>query len=215
LDQVRRVFAGDVLVVNDGSNDATGEILLARRDVRTLTHPENLGYGQSIIDGFALARSLHVERLVTMDCDGQHEPRHIGDFLRELDDGGDIISGSRYMPGSRAVGPTPGQRREVNARITAEVNRVTGWHLTDAFCGFKAYRLEALGGFRLREPGYGMPMELWAKAYRAGLLIRELPIERIYFDNDRSFGEDLDEPEKRYTYYMRVWKRALEEEMPR
>ncbi len=89
--------------------------------------------------------------------------------------------------------------------------RVTGWGLTDAFCGFKAYRVAALDGIRLAEPGYAMPLELWARAYAAGLDVREMPVERIYHDADRSFGEMLDDPERRFGYYMDVWKRTLEE----
>ena len=56
-----------------------------------------------------------------------------------------------------------------------------------------------------------MPLELWAKAYRRDLVVRELPIERIYFDHDRSFGHDLEDPEVRFAYYMRVWEQALED----
>jgi dolichol-phosphate mannosyltransferase len=211
LDAVRRVFSGPILVVDDGSLDGTPRVLAGRRDVRILRHPENLGYGQSLIAGFALARSLGVERLVTMDCDGQHEPKHIPEFLEALAEGGEIVSGSRYLPESPEIGHTPPQRRDVNRRICAEINRVTGWSLTDAFCGFKAYRVAALDRFSLTEPGYALPMELWAKAHCHRLGVRERPIERIYFDNDRSFGQDLDEPEKRYAYYLRVWRRALEE----
>jgi len=146
-----------------------------------------------------------------MDCDGQHEPAHIPEFLDALAQGGDVISGSRYLPSSRSVGRAPAQRREVNDRVTAEVNRVTGWGITDAFCGFKAYRIGALARITLSEPGYAMPLEFWAKAFRVGLSIREIPVERIYCDYDRSFGEDLDDPARRLAYYLSVWRRALEE----
>ncbi|HET6498306.1 MAG TPA: glycosyltransferase family 2 protein, partial [Coriobacteriia bacterium] len=120
-------------------------------------------------------------------------------------------SGSRYLPQSAELGiAAPGQRVEVNRWVTDEINRVTGWSLTDAFCGFKAYRLRALAGIELREPGYGMPVELWAKAYLAGLRVTERAVERIYCDHHRSFGDTLDDADVRFAYYMRVWKRALE-----
>ena len=56
-----------------------------------------------------------------------------------------------------------------------------------------------------------MPMEFWAKAYRAGLRVEELPIERIYHSHHRSFGPGLDDPAARLSYYLRVWDRALDE----
>lgn len=210
LDSVRRHYDGEILVVNDGSTDETTAVLAARHDVTVVAHPVNLGYGRALAEGFAIARAREATRVLTMDCDGQHEPAHIRQFLGELDKGFDIVSGSRYLPGSEAVGAPPSNRREINARVTEEINRVTGWGITDAFCGFKAYRLAAIAGLDLCEPGYAMPLELWAKAHAAGLRVAELPVERIYFDNDRSFGHDLDDPERRFAYYMRVWQTALE-----
>lgn len=214
IDAVRRHFDGEILVVNDGSTDETTTVLDARHDVTVVAHPVNLGYGRALAEGFAIARARGVERVVTMDCDGQHEPAHIPQFLAALESGADIISGSRYLPGSAKVGVAPSNRREINERITRMINEATGWEISDAFCGFKAYRMSSLEGIELCEPGYAMPMELWAKAHRRGLKVIEIPVERIYFDHDRSFGADLDDPEVRYEYYLRVWNKTLAKEEP-
>ncbi len=211
LDAVRAHYSGEILVVNDGSTDQTNMLLAARTDVAVIANPRNLGYGRALAEGFAVASARRIDRVVTMDCDGQHEPGHIPQFLEALERGGDIVSGSRYLPGSPVLDSAPPSRREVNQRVTAEINRVTGWQLTDAFCGFKAYRMTALDDMVLREPGYAMPLELWARAYRAGLSVVEIPVERIYCAHDRTFGEYLDDPETRYAYYMRVWNEALNE----
>lgn len=211
LDAVRLFYSGELIVVDDGSTDDTPRILAERSDITVVHYGHNCGYGCALRIGARVAWDLGVSRLVTMDCDGQHEPAHIPQFLAALDEGGDIISGSRYLPQSARVGEAPPARQAINARITAEINRVTGWDLTDSFCGFKAYRLEALRGLELDECGYAMPLELWAKAWRAGLSVREIPVERIYCDHDRTFGADLDDPERRFAYYMDVWNRALEE----
>ena len=212
LDSVRRVFDGWVVVVDDGSTDATGPALEARQDVWLVRHPQNRGYGASLRSGFKAALELGAESVITMDCDGQHEPRHVAEFCADLASGGaDIVSGSRYLPGSLAAGAVPAGRRDVNERITETVNAVTGWSLTDAFCGFKAYGAEALRRIVTQEPGYAMPLEMWARAWQEGLRVREMPVERIYNDHDRSFGRDLDDPERRYAYYTAVWERALGE----
>ena len=210
IDAVRDVFDGPVIVVDDGSGDGTAELLAERDDIEVVTHAVNVGYGASLIDGFAAARATGRDAVITMDCDGQHEPAHIPEFLAALDECA-IASGSRYLPGSRSVGEAPAERQDVNRRVTEIINRATGWSITDAFCGFKSYRMEALEKLTLTEPGYAMPLELWARAYRAGLCVVEHPVERIYFDGDRSFGQDLDDPERRLRYYQHVWERALGE----
>jgi dolichol-phosphate mannosyltransferase len=211
LDAVREYFDGEILVVDDGSTDGTPRVLAERGDVAVVHLDRNCGYGCALKIGFRVAHDLGVDRLITMDCDGQHEPAHIPQFLQALGEGGDIVSGSRYLPGSRSVGEAPSSRRAINHRVTEMINATTGWSITDAFCGFKAYRLEALDCIRLNEPGYAMPLELWAKAWKCGLVVREIPVERIYCDHDRSFGAELDDPELRYAYYVDVWNSALKE----
>lgn len=212
LDAVRVHFDGEIIVVDDGSTDDTPRVLAARPDISAVHLDRNCGYGCALRVGFSVAEDLGIDRLITMDCDGQHEPAHIPQFLSALDDTHDIVSGSRYLPSSKAVGIAPPRRREINQRITQVINGLTGWDITDAFCGFKAYKVEALSEMSLRESGYAMPLEVWAEAYHLGLVVSEIPVERIYCDHDRSFGPMLDDPEARYAYYMDVWNRATAEE---
>lgn len=211
LDAVRKRFGGEIIVVDDGSDDGTALVLAEREDIVVVRLDRNCGYGCALRIGFDIAAELCHERLITMDCDGQHEPAHIPQFLEALDEGWDIVSGSRYLPASTTCGEAPPDRREINEKITDIVNAATGWSLTDSFCGFKGYRMPALRKLSLSEPGYAMPLELWAKAWREGLSVRELAVERIYCDHDRSFGTALDDPDKRLAYYLDVWQRALEE----
>jgi dolichol-phosphate mannosyltransferase len=210
IDAVRQHFSGDIIVINDGSTDGTAMALASRADVAVVNLDRNCGYGCALRIGFDVAKELGLDRIVTMDCDGQHEPAHIPEFLMAVADGADIVSGSRYLPQSGTEGEVPPDRQHINGLVTAEINHVTGWALTDAFCGFKAYRSSALEKLTLTVPGYAMPLELWAQAWRAGLVVREIPVERIYCDRDRSFGTALDDPEARLAYYLDVWHTALE-----
>jgi dolichol-phosphate mannosyltransferase len=157
LEAVRQVFRGLVIVVDDGSTDGTRDILAGLPDVAVVTHETNEGYGRSLIDGFARARAADAEAIVTMDCDGQHEPAYVPTLIETLACGYDLVSGSRYLPESPSAGPVPRERRALNETVTREINRVTGWSLTDAFCGFKAYSARAVDGMRLTESGYAFP----------------------------------------------------------
>ncbi len=146
--------------------------------------------------------------LVTIDCDGQHQPRRIPDFVVAAA-GAQIVSGSRYLKQFAGESEPPIERRRINVEITAELNRRLGLHLTDAFCGFKAYRRDALTRLHITETGYAMPLEVWVQAARAGLSIVELAVPLIYLDEARSFGGSLDNSETRLQYYRKVLNQMI------
>jgi dolichol-phosphate mannosyltransferase len=207
LDEVRR-HAGDILVVNDGSSDGTAHLLAKQQGLAVITHPVNRGYGAALISAFAHALSQGYDVLVTMDCDGQHEPSRIPVLLEAIHDA-DIVSGSRYLRDFRQDTLAPEDRRRINFTITAELNARFGLSLTDAFCGFKAYTRHALSKLSITEAGWGMPLQLWAQAARAGLRIKEVAVPRLYLDPNRAFGGVMDDAEKRLAYYREVVNRAV------
>jgi glycosyltransferase involved in cell wall biosynthesis len=207
LDEVLR-YAGDVIVVDDGSTDGTSKLLTARRDIQCIRHEKNLGYGAALKTAFDYALSAPYDALVTIDCDGQHEPQRIGQLVAACRDA-DIVSGSRYLWNEKQANRAPAERRQINMQITRELNERLNLTLTDAFCGFKAYRADALAQLRITEPGYGMPIELWVQAAHRGLHIIEIPVPLIYLDEERSFGGSLDDGRRRLEYYHQVLDRAI------
>ncbi len=207
LDEVLR-YSAEVLVVDDGSTDGTSELLRRRGDIHLLSHEKNRGYGAALHSAFEYTLEQGFDLLVTIDCDGQHSPQRIPAFVAAAENA-DIVSGSRYLQEFAGDTPPPPERRRINEQITELINDRLGIHVTDAFCGFKAYRASALEKFDIMEPGYAMPLELWVQAAAAKMRIVELPVPLIYLEEPRSFGGSLDNAKTRLAYYHMVIDRSL------
>jgi glycosyltransferase involved in cell wall biosynthesis len=205
----------DVLVINDGSTDETPRLLRRYDDVAVIEHPENRGYGQSLIDAFDYAARQGYDWVITMDCDEQHEPAELPLFVEQArTDRWDVVSGSRYLRQFPQDDLPPEDRYRINHLVNGLVEQVLGLRLTDSFCGFKAHRVEAMLRLRLDEPGYAFPLQFWVQVARARLRVMEVPVRRIYRDKSRSFGGTLDDPAARLQHYMEVFVRALRSEEP-
>jgi glycosyltransferase involved in cell wall biosynthesis len=208
LDEVLH-YSKDVLVVDDGSTDGTSDVLTSRNDIQVLRHDQNRGYGAALRSAFLFAQQQRYDVLVTIDCDGQHQPQRIPEFVAACS-GVDIVSGSRYLQQFDGDSLPPAQRRRINMQITKEINERLGLRLTDAFCGFKAYRVSSLKYLNITELGYAMPLQVWVQAAKANLKIVELAVPLIYLDETRSFGGALDDAEQRLAHYREVIDRNLE-----
>lgn len=208
LDEVTQ-YAPNVLVVNDGSTDATADRLAERNDIAVVTHEKNAGYGAALKSAFQYAIDNDYEVLVTLDCDGQHQPKRIPRFVAACENV-DMVSGSRYLKTYEGDSAPPAQRLFINRHITKQLNQKYGLALTDAFCGFKAYRVESLKRLNIQDNGYAMPLELWVQVAMLGMKVIELPVPLIYLDLNRSFGGSLDEAEVRLAYYNQVIDQATQ-----
>ena len=199
----------DVLVIDDGSTDAT-PCKLAMWPVQVIRQARNRGYGRALLDAFRWAQVDAHDWVITMDCDEQHEPESIPVFLDAIRaDDADIISGSRYLAADGTATIAPPNRRAINATLTREINDRLGLTITDAFCGFKAYRVDALRRLTLDEPGYAFPLQFWVQAVAAGLRIREIPVSLIYNDPNRTFGGPLNNDDIRLAHYRAVFEREM------
>lgn len=214
IKKVRENSDSDILIINDGSTDKSLEVINSipphtpllkegRGGLKIISHSQNQGYGKSLIDGFNFAISNNYRLAVTIDCDEQHEPHLISTFFEEIKNY-DIVSGSRYLEEHSTNNPPPLDRKQINDEITKIINQITGYNLTDSFCGFKAYKVDSLRKLKLTGWGYGMPLQLWIQAWQKNLIVKEYPVGRIYKNLGRSFGAELDDPEKRLSYYKKI-----------
>lgn len=215
-------YVQNILMVDDGSTDDT-PARIAAHSVEVIRHCHNRGYGRSMQDIFHAAEADGYGWVITMDCDEQHSPASIPDFLQAIRaDNTDVVSGSRYLRSSPEDNDAPGRRREVNMTLTVEINArlgavpsasgartALGSGLTDSFCGFKAYRVASLRTLSLDVDGYDFPLQFWVQAVAHGLRVDEIPVPRIYVDPNRSFGSELDDPTRRMALYRATFEREL------
>ena len=179
----------DVLVINDGSSDDTANILTSNQtlfDFQIINSIQNKGYGYVIKQGFQVAREGNYNYVISFDIDGQHESQFLSqfvDFILQNSGDYDIISGSRYKDAKLFWQQPWKDRFLVNTVITGVLNTF-GFAFTDAFCGFKAYRVDVLSKLTLTLDGYEMPIQLWMEAQKNNFNIIEKSVPVIYKDRD-------------------------------
>jgi dolichol-phosphate mannosyltransferase len=172
----------DILVVDDGSPDGTGEIVdrISAQNPRVhVSHrPRKMGLGTAYLTGFRWALERDYAFIFEMDADFSHDPAHLPQFLAAVQDC-DLVLGSRYRNGRVTVVNWPMTRLLLSycANIYARV--VTGLELGDATGGFKCFRrsvLEAIPLDEVRSNGYAFQIEMSFRAVRKKFRITEIPI---------------------------------------
>jgi dolichol-phosphate mannosyltransferase len=172
----------EILVVDDGSPDGTGDVVDRIAASNARVHVEHrarkLGLGTAYLHGFRWALERDYAYVFEMDADFSHDPAHLPQFLAAIRDH-DLVLGSRYRLGRVTVVNWPMSRLLLSyfANIYARV--VTGLQLGDATGGFKCFRravLEAIPLSEVRSNGYAFQIEMSFRATRLGFRIAEIPI---------------------------------------
>jgi glycosyltransferase involved in cell wall biosynthesis len=167
----RGEIAGEVIVVDNGSIDGSRE--QAESVGARVVHEPRRGYGSAYLAGFAAAQG---EYIVMADADLTYDFEEIPRFLAELQDGADMIIGNR-MDNIHA-GAMPWHHRYIgNPLLSGLLNLLFHTGVRDAHCGMRALRRDRLGLLELRTTGMEFASEMVVRAAKAGLQIRELPIE--------------------------------------
>jgi glycosyltransferase involved in cell wall biosynthesis len=177
--------AADILIVDDGSEDTTA--LEARlRGAEVLRHPFNLGYGAALNTGYLYARRRGYQRLLQMDADGQHDADSLHQLIAALDQGADVVVGSRYLEGRRQ-GATFARR--LGSRLFSWiVTRWTGVRITDPTSGFQGMSQRAIAEVaRDIFPEDYPDADVLIMLARAGLKLAEVPVTM----HDRQGGRSM------------------------
>ncbi len=189
----------DVLVIDDGSTDATSAVAAAAGAL-VAPLPYNLGVGGAMRTGFRYARDHGYDVAIQVDADGQHDPRYVPKLLDALDEA-DLVIGSRFAGegGYRVRGP----RRWAMSMLSAVLSRLAGTRLTDTTSGFKAVDRRLIELFARWYPAeyLGDTIEALVRTARSGYRITQVPVAM----RTRMAGAPSASPVKATMYLFRAY----------
>ncbi len=172
-------YVSRVIVIDDGSTDATAEIAAAA-GADVYQHDRNQGYGAAIRSAFIKARQFKPDILVIIDGDGQHDSSDIPEVVKPIIEGkADVVVGSRFL----GVGKKPPMFRRLGQRVlTIATNVGSKQTVSDSQSGFRAYSSKALKALNLTEDGMSVSSEIQFAISKSGLGIAEVPINVSYLE---------------------------------
>lgn len=203
IENIRKYCDTPILVIDDGSEDKTLSLLKKVGVDYIIQHKKNFGYGKSLIDGFNFAINSNFDFVVTIDADNQHDASYILQFFKEIKKF-DIISGTRYHPNSPVRTPIGENSKRINYEIVNFLNSTLNISITDAFCGFKAYRVEKLSKMDLTIDDYALPLQILVQAVRKNFRFRESPIPSIFYNPRKNYDKILGSIDETIDYFKKV-----------
>lgn len=166
-----------VIVIDDGSSDNTAKVA-EFAGAYVVKHPQNLGYGGAIRSCFETARHLNVRHMVIIDSDGQHNPDDIPRLLKPLENGVDMVIGSRFLENKSEHIPS---YRKVGMKVLdAATNFVGGINVTDSQSGFRAYSKNAIHNIRINNNCMSAGSEILLQIKDHNLTFEEVQIHCRY-----------------------------------
>jgi dolichol-phosphate mannosyltransferase len=192
IDEVRAAAPeAHILIVDDNSPDGTGQVAdeIAAKDdhVRVMHRAGKLGLGTAYIQAFEQGLREGYDRFFEMDADLSHDVRYLPDFFRALDDGADVVIGSRNIPGGGVEGWGFG-RHFISKGGSIYSRTILGLGVKDLTSGYKAFSRRALEAIELggvHSNGYSFQIEMTYRAILHGMRVKEVPIVFV----DRQLGK--------------------------
>lgn len=189
-DVVRRCLSrvDAVVVVDDGSRDATG-VRARAAGARVVRHVMNRGLGAALTTGLYAALSMGASVVVTLDADGQHRPEEMGRLVEALArDGNEAALGSRMLT---REGNMPLLRRVYQRVGNALTFVLFGASVTDSQCGFRAFSRSALERMHLQTDRMEVSSEIVSELHRRGIRFVEVPVTAVYTPYSLSKGQSF------------------------
>ncbi|HVH46117.1 MAG TPA: polyprenol monophosphomannose synthase [Labilithrix sp.] len=191
VDAVRSAWPdADLMVVDDNSPDGTGAIAdaIAAKDAHVkVTHrPGKMGLGTAYTQAFKKGLAEGYDRFFEMDADLSHDVRYLPAFIAALDEGADVVIGSRNIPGGGVEGWGLG-RHFISKGGSLYSRTILGLGVRDLTSGYKAFTrraLEAIDIDSVHSNGYSFQIETTYRALRKGMRVKEVPIVFV----DRTAG---------------------------
>ncbi|NJW53409.1 glycosyltransferase family 2 protein [Salinimicrobium oceani] len=186
-------FTRNIIVVNDGSTDATKDILSAFSDLHVINLPVNKGKGNALKTGFKAGQKLGFDYAISMDSDGQHFADDLDVFLQALENHHEkqplLVIGSRKMDA-----PGIPEKSSIGNKFSSFWYWVeTGIKLQDTQCGYRLYPLPVVNSLHLFTSRFELEIEVIVKAAWKGVVVKNLPVKVLY------------DPQERVTHF-RPWQ---------
>ena len=204
LDGIKKnIPFADILVVNDGSTDAT-EIRVMEKGVPSIHHPFNLGYGAALQTGFRLAEMKGYDFVITIDADGQHIPSSVNNLIQTMKDlDADIVIGSRFLEHSYNIGFL----KKIGIMLFSFIGEIyTGMKITDPTSGFQLLKRNAFT-YLAREDNYPLDypdVNIIMALHKMKFKVVESPVEMIENTRGKSMHSGL-----RPLFYVFIMSLAI------
>lgn len=182
---IKSKIAADILVVDDGSSDDTGIIATKFADF-ILTHARNCGLGASLATGIEFAKRGNYDTCVTFDSDGQHDASDIGKTITKLNDGYDVVIGSRFIGTHSGM---PYLRRIVLFFGNFITFLFFGVWTSDSQSGFRGLSRKAIQNIQIKSNRMEVSSELFGEIHRLTLKMCEIPIHIRYTEYSLAKGQ--------------------------
>jgi len=173
----------DIIVVDDGSSDGTGEKLSQYKDIHVLTLKHNVGKGMAMKEGIKIAWKLGGKGVIFLDGDNQHNPGHIEEFVKLLNRGKDIVIGVRLLRTD-----IPIHRKLGNNVMSFLMRKIFSVSIPDMLCGFRAFSRKGYKQIEWDSHGYGVETEVLTIIGRKGLKYSTVTVDTIYHDKYKGFS---------------------------